>query len=231
MQNKPIYVFYHTFLMGNYKLVIQEQLQKIFLSGLYNACAKLFIYTSAPSGMLDNIEWLKKITKPFDKITISILDVDKTNLPADYRESKITLQFLEKFANENPGYYCFLHTKGIYNQGYNMDMWRISCDWSTIVNWEKNINLLQSNIYDAVGPNLRYNTFIGYYPHFSGNYWWSTDDHIKTLNSDYLTDIHNKYLEEFWIGSNHSAKLGSIYECGHEAPYLITSEIDSFIKT
>ena len=228
--DQPIYIFYHVYLMGDYKLVIQEQIQKVFLSGLYDECTEFRIYISAPNENKDKISWVSKITKPFEKIKLCTIDIDKTNLPNDYRESKITLQKMREFVETHPGFYCFFHTKGIFNRGYNIDMWRISCDWAIFKNWRECIKMLNEGLFDAVGPNLRFNTFLGHHPHFSGGYWFATQSHLTKLNDTYLTDTQNKYLEEFWIGSNYNAKLGSIYECGHDAPYVIENEIDNFIK-
>ena len=184
------------------------------------------MYVASPDD--SRLPWITNLVKKLSKINLNVIKIDKSNYPADYRESKVTLQKLKEMADSVPGYYCYIHTKATTNPGYNINMWRMSCDWATICEWEKNVGMLNEG-YDAVGPNLRPDSHIGIYPHFSGNYWWSKHNHIRTLDFSYLTDIHNKYLEEFWIGSNHSAKLGSTYECGHVAPYLVESEIDSYI--
>jgi hypothetical protein len=224
---EDIHIFYHAYLDGSYKLIIQEQLEKVFLSGLYKACKTFNICVATPDK--SRYSWIEKITKKFDKIRLERIEIDRTKYPDSYRESKITLQRLKNMAEETPGYYCYFHTKGSTNKGYNIEMWRKSCDWATICDWEKSIQMLK-NGYDAVGPNLRPDSHIGKHPHFSGTYWWTTHKHINTLDYSYLTDVREKLLEEFWIGSNHSAKLGSTYECGHIAPYLVESEIDSYIQ-
>jgi len=220
-------IFYHVYLDGNYKLIIQEQLTKLFLSGLYKECFSIQLHISSPDKQ--RIQWLLDIVKDYSKIDTTVIEINKLAYPADYRESKITLQNLKKMADLIDGYYCYFHTKGVSNQGYLIDMWRNSCDYATICNWKSNIELLDLE-YDAVGPNLRYDTFLGNFPHFSGCYWWTTHTHIRNLNTDYLYDISNKYLEEFWIGTNPKAKLGSIFECGHNEPYLIESSINTYIK-
>lgn len=222
-----IHVFYHAYLGGNYKLIIQEQLEKVFLSGLYEACKTINICVVSPEN--SRFEWIEKITKKFEKIKLERIVIDRKNFPTDYREEKITLQKLKEMAEDAPGYYCYFHTKGSTNQGYNIEMWRKSCDWATICKWKESVKMLNEG-YDAVGPNLRPDSHIGKHPHFSGTYWWTTHKHILTLDYSYLTDVKERLLGEFWIGSNHSAKLGSTYECGHVAPYLVESEIDSYIK-
>jgi hypothetical protein len=225
-QPKKKIVFYHTYLDGNYKLIIQEQLTKIFTSGLYESCDSVQLHVASPQD--SRIQWIKDLVSNYEKITVTVIKINRNDYPADYRESKITLMNLKKMAEEIDGYYCYFHTKGTTNQGYLIDMWRNSCDYATIHQWKKCIEMLDAE-YDAVGPNLRYDTFLGYFPHFSGTYWWTTSNHIKTLDYKYLTNVDNKYLEEFWIGSNHKAQLGSTYECGHNEPYLIAAELSSYI--
>jgi hypothetical protein len=220
-------LFYHVYLDGNYKLIIQEQLLKIFMSGLYAECDSIQLHIASPEQ--SRIQWLLDITKEYKKIVPTVLRIDRSHFPPDYRESKMTLHNLKKMADKVDGYYCYFHSKGVSNQGYIIDMWRNSCDYATICDWKKNIKMLDDG-YDAVGPNLRYNTFLGYYPHFSGCYWWSTSKYIKTLKEDYLIDVKNKYLEEFWIGSGIKPLLGSTFECGHNEPYLIESSINKYIK-
>lgn len=227
MHNEKKYiVFYHAYLDAHYKLLIQEQLEKLILSGLYEACSVVKMYITGPDKK--GIEWVYKITKPFEKINVTHFDVDKTGL-TNYREMKITLQHLANMAKNVPGYYCFFHTKSLTNYDYLKDLWRRSIEWNTICNWKRNIEMLDSG-YDAVGPNYRENTFLGFHPHFAGAFWWTTDKHIKTLDYSYLTDTSNPFLEEFWIGSNHAGKYGSTWECDHEAPYMVESSIDKYIN-
>ena len=84
--------------------------------------------------------------------------------------------------------------------------------------------------YDAVGPNLRHHTHLGYYPHFSGTYFWTTHEYVRTLKKDWLVETQNIFLEEFWIGSGKNSKLGSTFECGMEHAYLSETKIDKYIK-
>ena len=224
---KKIIVFYHAYLDGDYKNIIQDQLEKVFLSGLYNECDRIVMCVATPDE--SRLSWVEKITRNFKKIHLEVIRIDRSQYPSNFRESKITLQKLKESADTEPGYYCYFHTKATTNPGYKISMWRKSNDWGTICAWKTAIQMLNDG-YDAVGPNLRYATFLGYFPHFSGTYWWTTDDHIKSLNFEYLTNTDNVYSEEFWIGSNHQANLGSTFECGSDAPYLIETEIDSYIK-
>ena len=220
-------VYYYAYLDGNYKLIVQDQLSKILLSGLYDDCDSVEFCIA--SNHLEYIEWTKNLVSEYSKINTRVISIDKSQYPADFHEFKIALRYLKAMADTENGYYCFIHAKGISNTSYIADLWRLSMDYATIWDWKKNIEMLESG-YDAVGPNLRYDTFLGYYPHFSGCYWWATHEHIRSLTTDYLYNTDNKYLEEFWIGSNHQAKLGSTFECDHNEPYLIETTIKKYIK-
>ena len=220
-------VFYHAYLDNNYKLVIQEQLTKILLSGLYEACDRIEIHISSP--IESRIQWVEDLVQRFSKIKTHRIEIDKSQYPDDYREEKLTMLALKETADKETGFYCYIHTKGVSNGGYNIDLWRQSSDWATIVDWQKNIDMLKDD-YDAVGPNLRYDTHLGRFPHFSGTYFWSHSSYIRSLSKEWLEDVNNRFLVEFWIGSNVLAKLGSTFECGSDAPYLVETTINKYIN-
>jgi hypothetical protein len=222
-------VFYHTYLDGNYKSIIQNQLTKLFLGGLYDACDSIQLHIASPNG--DRIQWLLDIVKEYKKIIPTVIEIDKSQYPSDYRESKITLLNLKKMADEVEGYYCYFHSKGVSTREIFQDDWRNSCDWVTFCDWLPNIKMLDDG-YDAVGPNYR-RLDEGYDPHFSGNYWWATHKHLRNLNTEFLVDTTNIFLEESWIGSNWGtieANLESTFECGSVYPPLIETTINKYIK-
>jgi hypothetical protein len=107
-------------------------------------------------------------------------------------------------------------------------------DYNLIYKHKECIELLDNGA-DAVGPNLRKNTHVGYHPHFSGTYWWSTSKYIQSLNEEYLYNKEllgpqNPLLVEFFIGSNHNGNLQSIFECKDEAPYRVETLINEYLK-
>jgi hypothetical protein len=141
---------------------------------------------------------------------------------------------LANYAKENECYIMYFHTKAVSNTGYNNILWRWSMDYNLIYRYTNCIELL-ANGADAVGSNLRKDTHVGYYPHFSGTYWWSTSKYIRTLNENYLYDKEmlgeqNPLSVEFFIGSNPNGKLQSIFECRDEAPYRVETSINEYIK-
>lgn len=217
-------VFYHAHLDGAYKMVIQEQLFKVFVSGLYDECDRIEMRISSPDE--SRIPWVLNLVKNYKKIRPKSIKIDKSKYPAGFRESKLSILEMAETADKEAGYYCYFHTKGVSNSGYLIDMWRQSCDYATVYEWRKNIKMLDEG-YDAVGPNLRYKPRA----HFSGTYFWSTHKYMRSLKKDFLLDVQDIFLEEFWIGTGKGAKLGSTFESGHEAPYLVESSINTYIKT
>jgi len=218
-------VFYHTYLDGNYKNIIQEQLTKLFLGGLYEECDSVQLHIASPDP--DRIPWLLDIVQYYSKIVTTVIQIDKSQYPEDYRESKITLMNLKKMADEVEGYYCYFHTKGVTTRTHFPDEWRNSCDWVTFCDWKPNIEMLDAGC-DAVGPNYR-SPEDGYHSHFSCCYWWTTHKHLRNLGTGYLEDVTNIFLEEFWIGSV-DARFESTFECGSVYPPLIETTINKYIK-
>jgi len=217
-------IFWHTYLTGEYKLVVQEQMTKLITSGLYNEVDYIFTGISATSA--DDVNWFMELLSSYEKF-FPILHTDKDG-------EKPTMRLLANYAKENECYIMYFHTKAVANTGYNNTLWRWSMDYNLIYKHKECIELLDKGV-DAVGPNLRKNTHVGYHPHFSGTYWWSTSKYIQSLNEEYLYNKEllgpqNPLLVEFFIGSNHNGNLQSIFECKDEAPYKVETLINEYLK-
>jgi hypothetical protein len=217
-------IFWHTYLTSEYKLVVQEQMTKLITSGLYNEVDYIFTGISATSA--DDVNWFMELLSSYEKF-FPILHTDKDG-------EKPTMRLLANYAKENECYIMYFHTKAVANTGYNNTLWRWSMDYNLIYKHKECIELLDKGA-DAVGPNLRKNTHVGYHPHFSGTYWWSTSKYIQSLNEEYLYNKEllgpqNPLLVEFFIGSNHNGNLQSIFECKDEAPYKVETLINEYLK-
>lgn len=217
-------IFWHTYLVGDFKLIVQEQMMKLFTSGLYDEVDYIFTGISAKSTA--DINWFIQLLSSYEKFfTIVHRDTDG---------EKPTMRLLANYAKENECYIMYFHTKAVSNIGYNNTLWRWSMDNNLIYKWKECINLIDKGA-DAVGVNVRGNTHVGYHPHFSGNAWWTTSKYVQTLNDDYLYNKdmlgpQNPLTVEFYIGSNHNGKLQSIFECKNEAPYKVECLINEYVK-
>lgn len=232
---KPILIYYHTYLVGNYKLLIHEQLLKLFSSGLYKACEKIYIGISSHDD--SNTQWVLDLIKNYDKIVPLVFEENDAE--------KSTLRYLVDSANNGDYYFYYFMTKNVatntgmksaitQEQIIKNELWRTSMEYNTIDRWKECVSFMDEG-YDAVGCNLRPDSHLGLHPHFSGNFWWAKSELVKTLNHTYLHDSEllggqNSLLAEFWIGSNLNAKLKSIFECGEVAPYRKETTFKEYIK-
>jgi hypothetical protein len=217
-------IFWHTYLAGDYKLIVQEQMLKLFTSGLYDEVE--YIFTGISSKSKSDISWFLDLLSNYKKF-YPIIHEDSSG-------EKPTMRLLYNYAMENNCYIMYFHTKAVATTGYNNTLWRLSQDYNMIYKWKNCIKYLEEG-YDAIGCNLRKNTYVGYYPHFSGGSWWTNSEYIKTLNENYLYDTkllgpQNPLLVEFFIGSNPNGKLKSVFECRDEAPYKVECLINEYIK-
>jgi len=233
--NRPLLVYYHTYLVGNYKLLMHEQLLKLFTSGLYNECQNIYIGISSHDD--NNTQWVLDLIKDYDKIVPLVFEENDAEMS--------TLRFLMDMATKGDYYFYYYMTKNVAtNTGMKSDitqeqivkneLWRVSMEYNTIDRWRDCIQLMDEG-YDAVGCNLRPNSHVGNHIHFSGNFWWAKSELINTLDHNYLYDKQllgpqNSLLAEFWIGSNPNAKLAPIFECGEVAPYRKETTFKEYIK-
>ena len=200
-------IFWHTYLVGDYKLVVQEQMLKLFTSELYDEVE--YIFTGISSKSTSDTNWFLNLLSSYKKFYPIIHE--------DFNGEKPTMRLLYNYAKENNCYIMYFHTKAVSTTGYNNTLWRLSQDYNMIYKWKDCIKYLEEG-YDAIGCNLRKNTHVGYYPHFSGGSWWTNSQYIKTLDENYLYDTkllgpQNSLLVEFFIGSNPNGRLKSVFEC------------------
>lgn len=103
-----------------------------------------------------------------------------------------TLQAVHAFAAATPlAKVLYLHTKGVSSPtSVNIKDWINYMLYETVERWSRCVDALDT--YDCAGCNQAATP----YPHFSGNFWWATGLHIRTLAVSALTD---KMSAEWWI--------------------------------
>jgi hypothetical protein len=69
---------------------------------------------------------------------------------------------------------------------------------------------------------------MGYFPHFSGNFWWTKASYINTLDHEYL-DNPNRLFREFWIGTNPNVKKHEFHHRGGN-PYEVVYDRNNYAK-
>ena len=182
--------------ISNYLEVVEEQLQIVVQSGLYNLTKQLLLFVTMykPS----NTELLSLIKKydTHNKITII---TTRDNL-----YEKFAINNYKKYILDEDYYLYYFHTKGLSRTNINHKYYiarRKILNYYTLQQHKINIELLSK--YDAVGCSL------SLYPsmHFSGNFWWSKSSYLNTLPD--VTSPH--YLAvEMYILSNQCCKYVSL---------------------
>jgi autotransporter strand-loop-strand O-heptosyltransferase len=217
-------IFWHTYLVGEYKLILQEQISKLILSGLYDEVD--CIYTGIISNNNDDTNWFLNLLKSYKKFSPIVHEKN------GYEQS--TLRCLHEYAEKNDSYILYFHSKSVSNPGYPNTLVRWLLEYHTIYKWKECLSLLDEG-YDAIGIDLRMNSPLGDYTHFSGNFWWSKSSYIKTLDKKYIYDTElfgewNRFSAEFYIGANPNAKLISLFESEHIVPFNGESIISKYLK-
>jgi hypothetical protein len=174
---------------GNWQKIFNEQIDLIRKSGLYDACESMHI----------GINGFYTPNFNDSKILYKINDMQ------DFEEGP-TLLSVSDFAQNNPDHkILYLHSKGVTKNNKKVSDWRDLMNYFMIESWEECINYLKN--FDAVGCNYSEDTWLGYHPHFSGNFWWANASYINELDDSMLTSSL-RWDREFWIGSGNGKLYG-----------------------
>jgi hypothetical protein len=206
---KKIIIAYHAFMAGEYyQTMMKEQFDKLRLSGLFDACDHLYIgITEHPGRVPENgVEWARDYWKDFsDKVWIVVHPGNN--------EEKDTIRWIRDYVFGFPDDYIFyLHTKSVTKCTPATEDWRRYMEYFNIEIWRDCITKLDLG-YDCCGIMWNQDTPIGYFPHFSGNFWWAKASYLKTCNHGYL-ESDWRYHREFWVGSGANVKAFEFHNSG-----------------
>ena len=200
--NNKIIGLYFICAINSYKYRIDKQIKSIIDSKLYDNCHIILCYIIAKD---NDANYIKNVLKNCNKFILII--TDNFNLKENYlfNNYKNYLKYNLKLNIQNYNFF-YIHNKG---SSYDVENKPINdwCDlnnYFTINKWNLNIKLLE--YYDCVGVNYKL------YPlkHYSGNYWWTTGNHLSKLKNI----IGNKYLDpEMYLMNNVliNNKVNNIY--------------------
>lgn len=232
------HIFYHVFPRFNWCDLLQDQLSKIFESGLYDNIESLNIILLSSDRR--NLEWLNNITSKFEKIHVILEE-------SEHLAERITLSKINDFAKERKEneMVLYMHTKGIsyfLDEDYSISgsfrrkqiAWRKYMEHFNIVLWKNAEKVLSSGFWDAYGVSLRNaSDYYNHHIHYSGNFWWATTDYLSSLSKDYfLEDLGRKddrVYAEFWIGSGNESRLYEAHESNvnhYEKEYTFDNYIE-----
>lgn len=184
--------FFHISVLNHYLEVINNQLNLLLESGLYEKADNIFVGCTGES-----IEKVEELFRPHKKI--KILSHSKEHTVFEF----LTLRILhDKAKSEKPFYGFYLHTKGVSypNQPHREggDYWRDYMNHFLITRWEDNVKKLDEG-YETSGVK-----FIkdGFPPHYSGNFFWFKSDYAKKLAPITRLNTKDRYSAEMWLCSN-----------------------------
>ena len=187
IKHNKLAVFYHLYQYGDWKNLLAEQSQLLVDSGLVEACEFIHVGVSG-----------NDIPESFGKFRFV-----KNEEP--WMEETPTLTALKDFCVQNDNYsVLYMHTKGVTQPMQSTYDWRKIMEYFCIEKWQDAVQKLEEH--DAVGCLYMDHCYYGYFPHFSGNFWWANAFYVNRLNHSYLTD-GIRQNREFWIGTGG----GSLY--------------------
>ena len=163
---------YHIGCIGNYKLMIKEQLSLLHKQSLYKIIKHLVIFLSK--------EEEEKEIKTYDPDNKFIFHF----FPIEEKEN-YTINHFRNYLTDDIEKVFYFHTKGVSRKNPIFHQRRKILNYYILENYDLCIELLQK--YDVIGCSLYK------YPqlHFSGNFWWTTTLYLKSLpkqiNENYLT--------------------------------------------
>jgi hypothetical protein len=201
---RKIYGIYFICCMRNYLEVVEEQLQIVTSSGLYNITSKFLFFIT-----LYNTD-IEKIIQKYDLENKVIVVKSNENL-----YEKFAINNYKKYIDQNEKYYLYyFHTKGLSKMDdpkfYEYVSRRKLLNFYTLEKYKLNIKLLEK--YDAVGCSMCLHPKT----HFSGNYWWSKSEYMNTLPEK----INDGYLSpEMYILTNDTCKAVSLSQNTNDILY------------
>jgi hypothetical protein len=212
-----MYVFYHIFCNEKTPEVIQDQMNKIIYSGLYNECDK--IYTFLVGNDPDHIHTCEQILNYYG----NKVSVEATGL-CDKTKEKFTLEKIHNYICDED-HFLYIHSKGVsrVDNKTNIMDWRNVMEYFLIYQYKKCV--FELNEYDTVGIN-----FIPNF-HYSGNFWWTTGKYYKTLPLKVPGD-HYTAAEDYLIKSNPNVKPREMFNTGlagfghYRSPYPLSNYVD-----
>jgi hypothetical protein len=197
----PIYVFYHIYAYNNWKEIVNEQIESIRNSGLYDACSA--IKYSVICDSYGDLSYIKHILGDKGDLIYHGTNSSVYEFPA--------LSELYKVCCEQDCYCMYIHTKGSSNSNKtlkwyypgvvnlselraNSRQWRRLMGKYNIDEWRTAVSILTD--YDTYGCYYKRIGNVGYY---AGNFWWSKSSYIKTLQSIDNLDWSYRYNAEIWL--------------------------------
>lgn len=206
----PIYIFYHIGINENYENLINDQLNEIFYSGLYEKCDTIYYGCNGKNS--DVI--LKDLFAPYKKIKPLEFaeDASKSAIaPNEKTYENKTINAMINFSKEAKYsfYGLYIHTKGMTHSKRSNGKWRKHMEYWLIKKHELCIDILNRG-FNTVGtglinnhpiwtPNGIKNIFCKnkWGSSYCGNFYWFASNYLKKC--DYIDDLSYRFNAEFYL--------------------------------
>jgi len=211
MSNNIIYI--HVCVLTIWENVLANLLNSIVSSKLIDNVNEVRIGILGDSILVDNF-----IKEKYPTVWVKLKIIFKSNNLKLYERP--TLQHLRVSSEKEEDFnVLYLHTKGIsyknLNLSNNIKAWVNMMLYFLVEKYENCLKLLDKH--SSIGCKLEKYNNSNKNQHYSGNFWWATSDHIKSLPKI----IPPGYLSpEFWIGSGKN-NLHSVHQCSASNLYAI----------
>jgi len=188
-----IYGFMHIYQINNWEEIVEEQIQRMKNSGLWDEMDTLFI------GFLG-----KEEIREFSKKVNVLYHIDKPDI-YDFG----ILSFMQNLSFTFDGQIFYIHAKGITHYPVKCYTdWRKMLEHYTLDRYNVCLKELEKN--DVAGANWhlgngfmraapKYANGFDVTPHFSASFWWANTDYVRRLPTMHIG--YNKYQSEFWMGA------------------------------
>jgi len=192
------HIFIHVCLKNNGKQIFFDQLENIKNTQLLDKTKLIHVGVLSETPPMEFIIEIKALNLLYnDKIKIEFIQ-NKMNL-WEYP----TLTFLYDYALKNiniPMNFLYLHTKGVnacndavaYNRAIR---WRKYMEYFLLNKHNECLNSLNNGTTDTIGVDFKKKPW----PHYSGNFWWTTSEYIIHQCSPLTMDQKDRFGAEKWL--------------------------------
>ena len=208
------YVYINVAVMGTVNSVLSKLLSNVRKSGLYEFCDGIYLVVNGDRSLL-NVD----------------LSGDKINVIENGNDLSVcefpTITKIFEHSLKEDFRVLYIHTKGVSKGHPFIEDWTSLLTYFNVTKWEDRLSELESN--DCTGINhfgnkedvYTHPAYWGYGKtpvHYSGNFWWSKSEHIRTLAHpiSWAPDgdlFRWRMMAEMWVCSSSVGK----YHCAYNS--------------
>jgi hypothetical protein len=202
-------IVYHIYCVGNYLEVVEQQLNRLKTSGLYDWCDKLEI--TCVNG-LNEFNDVENLVKDLDKVVLNKF------VSNNYEYEGINKVW--EYSQQYKGKVFYFHTKGVSNVYNNHNDKQISLRKKNGIAWWKEImeHYLIDNSQDCIQKLDEYDQcgVTNVYGWWCGNFWWSNLSYIK---SNAKPDKGDRWYFEAWLNRYRNPSIHEYYHFDFNSYY------------